>query len=707
MKCGISLLLVAAGVVGVVGRSDLRAAQQGAAQQPSFRAATALVEVDAIVKDRKGAFVADLTAADFEVLEDGVAQKVEQFYVVLGPTVKPVAPAAGAPPAAAAQAPLPATQTQRTFVLLFDQEHIEPGAFDRAKKAALQFMKQNFREGDIGGVATPSTMVNNRLTNVRTELEAAIAGLKPSGEQMSLRSAMRAWPRLLDAFEVYLIDYGDREAISRAVSRAIADDADAAKNIGVDSEVVMKARQLLPVLRESGQRTMRMVAALSNGMAKLQGRKTVVLLTDGFFVEDSWGNLRQIADLANRANVRVYTLDTRGLNRGTASSEIFEVGPHASATPAGEATGFDTASDGPNSLAVDTGGTVIRNENDFPKALDEIATDTSSYYILGYRSSNPVFDGKFRTLTVRVKRSGVSVRARKGYLATQPAASPAAQAGKAKAVPPPGAEPAPAAAANAPPTSIPLPAAANAASPANVPAPPRGVLRLQPDVRDRLVAAGTIAPERTTRPEPPAEVLAQARAGWEAYQKGDIAGARAPLAAAAQHPASPAWVHYALGWSEYGRQGYEPASVAWEHVRAVAPEFEPVYFDLADAYLQLKEFGKAIDVLRKAEQRWPGDVEVYNAIGSIQASRGALTDAVRTFEGAVVVNPNDATACYNLAKTSELRYIQSTRLRVTSQSLPAVLEDRDRAVEYYRRTITLGGQFVEQAREGLKRLGVV
>jgi tetratricopeptide (TPR) repeat protein len=228
---------------------------------------------------------------------------------------------------------------------------------------------------------------------------------------------------------------------------------------------------------------------------------------------------------------------------------------------------------------------------------------------------------------------------------------------------------------------------------------------LQPDVRDRLSASGAAATGRTARPQPPADVLAQAHAGWEAYQQGNVAGARAALAAAAQHPGSPAWVHYALGWSEYGGQGYEPASAAWEHVRAVVPEFEPVYFDLADAYLQLKEFGKAIDVLRKAEQRWPKDVEVFNAIGSIQASRGALNDAVKTFEQGAALNPNDATACYNLAKASELRYIQSTRLRVTSQSLPATLQDRDRAVEYYRRTVALGGLFVEQAHEGIRRLG--
>ena len=138
------------------------------------------------------------------------------------------------------------------------------------------------------------------------------------------------------------------------------------------------------------------------------------------------------------------------------------------------------------------------------------------------------------------------------------------------------------------------------------------------------------------------------------------------------------------------------------------PEFNAVYFDLADAYLQQREFGKAIDVLRQAEARWPKDVDVYNALGVVQLARGALDDAIETFARGVGVNASDSTANYNLAKTCELRFIRASRLRRAGPgtiTLAQLFQDKDRAVEHYRRTIGIGGQFVEQAREGLKRLG--
>src|SRR5690606_35891129 len=77
--------------------------------------------------------------------------------------------------------------------------------------------------------------------------------------------------------------------------------------------------------------------------------------------------------------------------------------------------------DGPNSVAVDTGGLMIRNENNIGRALDRVAEDAGRYYVLAYQPANPNFDGKYRPIQVRVKRDGLRVRARRGYLALPPA----------------------------------------------------------------------------------------------------------------------------------------------------------------------------------------------------------------------------------------------------------------------------------------------
>ena len=70
---------------------------------------------------------------------------------------------------------------------------------------------------------------------------------------------------------------------------------------------------------------------------------------------------------------------------------------------------------------------MIRNENNIGRALDRIARDANRYYVLGYQPSNTTFDGKYRPIQVRVKRPGLRVRARRGYLAA--GATPLSQPG--------------------------------------------------------------------------------------------------------------------------------------------------------------------------------------------------------------------------------------------------------------------------------------
>ena len=217
---------------------------------------------------------------------------------------------------------------------------------------------------------------------------------------------------------------------------------------------------------------------------------------------------------------------------------------------------------------------------------------------------------------------------------------------------------------------------------------------------------GAVSPKSASSLPP--ELRKQASAGWEAYQAGDVTKARDLLRDVAAQPSAPPWTNYVLGWSHLALGDGLPAAASWEKVRAAVPEFEPVYFDLADAYQREGEFNKAIAVLRDAEGRWPKDVEVYSALGVIQLARGAVNDAITTFTKGVSVDPKDANACYNLAKTYEVRYVRSERLRKVGPGSGAgatPLDDRAQAVAYYQRVVTLGGPLVEQAKEGLKRLG--
>jgi len=702
-----------AGLLSLLLQSPSGGQQPAPPPQQTFRAATTLVEVDVVVRDGSGTFVADLQQSDFEVFEDGVRQDIVALYRVLGPGIKAsIGPPEATPSPAPSLPTPPPSQIQRVLVFYFDQLHLSPGGFDRVRKAALDFLAAGFRPGDVGGIANGATIVNGRLSNVRAELESAMQSIKPAGDSGTRQQFMREWPRFVDAGEALRIERNEREALGTVVQRACRDDPDACSRGGgrdaVESQVHAKALQLVAAARATGKQTLDTISALANGLGKLPGRKTIILLSDGFFVESSWADLRQVVGRAARASVRIYALDTRGLNRGSASSDILNAG---SPSEVGMAfPGVDSVADGPNSLAVDTGGLVIRNENNFAKALGEIDQDTSSYYVVGYRPRLEL-DGKYRSIDVRVMRPGVKVRARKGYVATPDmlkagpsgtAPEPAAAVQPA-VVPPVGGQPVPVGKAPIAERAAELSPDASAAL-----APP--AIRMRPDVGEEVAVLTKGSAASATGSAFSPELARKATEGWEAYQRGDLVAARTALLPAASHAAAPPWIRYALGWAQFALADPSSAAKHWEQVRAGVPAFRTVYFDLADAYLQQRDYGKAVVVLRAAEGRWPNDVEVYNALGVVQLARGAVNDAVATFEKAVSVDASNETASYNLARTYELRFVRSGRLgRVGPGAVNAgeVVQDRDRAIDCYRRVVLLGGSLADSARQGLERLGAV
>jgi tetratricopeptide (TPR) repeat protein len=231
---------------------------------------------------------------------------------------------------------------------------------------------------------------------------------------------------------------------------------------------------------------------------------------------------------------------------------------------------------------------------------------------------------------------------------------------------------------------------------------------MRPRSAEDIAALGGGAAVPKTDASMPAAQRKQASDGWAAYERGDVEKARALLTDVAAQPSAPPWTQYVLGWSQFALGEEAPAAANWEKVRSAVPVFEPVYFDLADAYQRQGDFSRAVTVLREAEKRWPRDVEVYSAIGVIQLARGAVDDAIATFTKGVGVNEKDANVCYNLAKTYEVRYVRSERLRKAgpgSVNPTTAIEDRTHAITFYQRVLALGGPLVEPAKEGLKRLG--
>lgn len=653
---------------------------QQAQQPPVFRSGVQVVEVDARVFDRDGRFVTTLRADDFEILEDGVPQTIVAMTLVGAQrAAAPGAQEIVAPPAAVGQTGnrQPTTGNRQTWIFFFDLQHLTPGGgFDRAKKAVEEFIAERFREGDLAGVILGDTMVNNRLTSQRAELLQAVRGVKPLADHRNrMLELMREWPRFRDEGEAMEVARNNREAIQRVRLRACTE-----QDCGMmDPELAIreKGRRFAVEMQNATLLTLKTLNGLASGLAKMPGPKTIVFLSDGFVAETQETTLRSIVGQTARAGARVYAIDVRGLSRGMGAS----VDAPTAEAPGSAPPGFDALADGVNSLAIDTGGMMIRNENNIGRALDTVAADTSTYYVLGYQPANTNFDGKYRKIEIRVKRQALRVRARQGYLALEPSKmlipqsiikdqQPEAPAPIAPTSP---SEPTP------PPSTVPT-----VPTRTHVPTTALNVGRL----RD---LSGASASDLASR-------------GWAAYERGDLEAALPLLEQAAARDDVRPWALYALGFTYVGHGRPKEAIAAWERVRAAEPGFAPVYLDLAATYGQMSEVTQALAVLREASARWPGNPDGHNGIGVLLVRRGAISEAIDAFTKATNAAPDDPLSWLNLGRAYELRYDRARRYDQQLQKWTGPEADRVKAEQSYKRCVALGGPYASQAADALARM---
>jgi VWFA-related protein len=678
-----------------------------AGQPPQFQSGTQVVQVDVRVFDKDGRFVTDLKPEDFEIKEDGVPQPVGALTLITGEPANPNPNPSPEPANRTSEPPNPRTAEPRppsTWLFVFDTTHLTAGGLQRTQKAVEEFLKTKFQEGDLAGVVFEGKMANNRLTTKRDELVKAVQDMKLPGDATTYQITMRReWPRFQDEFEAWRIaDQNDNDALQQVIIRACSDEPDRCKQTPPDLEVRDKARQIMTAADNATKLTLRVVEALCNGLARMTGPKTVVFFSEGFLTLNATTTVQHATGMANRAGAHFYTVDARGLNKGSSASSIID-DPYAF-DPAGPSVRMDLQEDGTNALAVDTGGMAIRNENNFGRALDVIQRDAGTYYVLGYTPTNQTFDGKYRAISASVKRPGLKVRARRGYLAIEPAkllkptriTTPAASTAPLPATAPSGA--------TAPTAETP----GAAAPPSSAPEAPSGsdtTAASAASLRERIESKGLVEQlQHSGERLAPTTASDAAGKGWAAYQKGNVEGAVRYLGEAARSPDAHPWVHYALGLAHLALQQYPDAVTQWEQVRRDAPDFEPVYFNLADGYMLQKDEATALKVLRDAEQRWPKDAEIFNAMGVLQIRRGALDSAIESFEKATRVAPDDGLGYFNLGRGYQMRAVKFQRFDSARERWVGGESDTKKAQAAYQKYIQIGGPFVQQAKEALQAL---
>ncbi len=384
-----------------------------AGQPPvTFRVDVNYVEIDAVVTDAQGNLVRDLTRDDFRLAEEGRPQTIAAFTRVDLPIERPD------PPLFLSRTIEPDVRSNRdefngrVFLLVLDDLQTDVRRTALVRAGARQFIQKYVGANDMvaivntgGGVAA-----TQEFTSSRPRLLAAVD---------------RFMGRKMPSTTLAMLDDYYRQ-------RAMAS-GQAARDTG-EQERSYFARNTLASLR-----------SLAEYLAGIRGRrKAIVWFGEG--IDYDIGNpfqapaaseirrdMEEVIAAATRANVSVYGVDPRGLGAGLDEAVDIPSLPDDPTLNLGAMSVQNEvrrAQDSLRTISSETGGFAIVNQNDLNAEFSRMVRENSGYYLLGYYPTDDRKDGRFRRVQVTVARPGVTVRARKGYVAAKgrPASRPVSPA---------------------------------------------------------------------------------------------------------------------------------------------------------------------------------------------------------------------------------------------------------------------------------------
>ena len=427
-------------------------------QPPRFRTEANFVRVD-VYPTTGGRPVLDLRREDFEILEDGTPQAVESFEFV---QVRPAGPQSARvePGAVEAGEQMAANPRSRVFVVFLDVPHVTVAGAHGINEPLIRLLDRVLAPEDLVGVMTTAMSAAQLTLGRKTEVLAR--GLRdnwPWGERFRLVPMDEREKLYQDCYSRY--DNGPPLIKKMIARRREVMTFEALEDLVRYLHSVREERKAIITISEGWARyrpdpqmmeALFVVVAGEKVYEEPPGTEHIGVGPGGKLTNKNWNSpfsgtkyecdtdrrqlseidndefFRRLLDAANRANASFYPVDPRGLP--ASDNEITADVPPAidHAQLRGRLTALQT-------LAENTDGLAILNSNDLERGLRRVSADLTSYYLLGYYSNNPKLDGRYRRITVRVKRSGTDVRARRGYLAPTEAEVNAARMSSATAAP--------------------------------------------------------------------------------------------------------------------------------------------------------------------------------------------------------------------------------------------------------------------------------
>ena len=361
-----------------------------------IRVTSDLVLTNVVVRDKQGNLVRGLTQDAFSVFEDGKQQHISSFDFE---NVDALATAGSAGPTVSGMAaPMKIIgssvsvnkeelKNHRLIVLFFDFSAMEPDDIDRAVSAAQKYVDKQMAPADlVAAISLASSMrVDQDFTNDKTRLKAVLSGYT-SGEGQGFQAG----------------DTGTAEGTPDTGGSFVADDSE--------------------YNQFNTDRKLQAIQSVAKALSKIDQKKSIIYFSNGVSRSgiENQVQLRAATNAAVQANVALYTLDVRGLQAFAGGGEAQNASLRGRSAYSGQSVldQFSSNADSQETLttlAGDTGGKAFLDSNDLSGVFTAVQRDTSAYYVIGYRSTNPEMNGKFRHVKVVLNRSDLKLEYRKGY----------------------------------------------------------------------------------------------------------------------------------------------------------------------------------------------------------------------------------------------------------------------------------------------------
>jgi VWFA-related protein len=435
------VLVFAAALTGNLAAQQQQPASDKTAPDQTIQAVTEEVLLDLVVRDKKGRPVTDLKPEEIEVREDGEKRDIIAFRHVEG-DVAPL-PVGGT---AAEARPDPLRQVN-LVTLVFERLGTEGRVL--ARRAALDFLDGDVPENVWMSVFTidQRLYVLQKFTKDRELLRQAVD-----------RATKGTYTQFISESDAIRRELETAAAATQAGQGAVAGvgrGAPPSPGMGGEFAAAKLAELTLNILRYSeamqgeqqGRASIFSLLALVREQRALAGRKTLIYFAEGLVVPPNQVDFFHNAiSEANRANVSVYGVDARGLLTSGVTEATRSTLQDVANTSAGQATssGYNSSvtraevmiSESAEAslranvqgtledLSESTGGFLTANTNDLRVGMTRVTEDIRGYYQLAYSPPPRPYDGKFRRISVKVSRPGVTLQTRSGYFALPPSTGP-------------------------------------------------------------------------------------------------------------------------------------------------------------------------------------------------------------------------------------------------------------------------------------------